>query len=301
MTRFDNQIADRIARVVGARPVALRAVNRGYTPAGRLIATFAAGETLFVKFATNELTAGWLRDEHRAYAALEAPFMPCCHGWEDDGDLPMLLLEDLSAAHWPPSWSDRQIEMLLDTLRRVAGLRLEGAPSLDSASELKLGWRMVADDPAPFLSLGLASAAWLDDALPILLDALDDLVIEGEGLLHCDVRSDNVCFVGERTVLVDWNWACVGNPVVDIGGWLPSLHAEGGPSPETILPDAPEIAAMMSGFFASRAGLPGIPDAPFVRAVQRTQLATALPWAVRALGLRPLDGEKRGWGRGQAQ
>ena len=179
---------------------------------------------------------------------------------------------------------------------QVADARLEGAPRLDAGSTLKRGWLQVADDPIPFLLTGMASAAWLDRALPALIAALDALALEGEALLHCDVRSDNVCFVDGRAVLVDWNWACIGNPKVDVGAWLPSLHAEGGPPPETILPDAPEIAAMISGFFACNAGLPPIADAPLVRPLQRRQLSTALPWAVRALGLPPLDG---GGGRGR--
>jgi thiamine kinase-like enzyme len=53
-------------------------------------------------------------------------------------------------------------------------------------------------------------------------------------LLHFDVRSDNVCFAGDRAVLVDWNWAAIGNPVMDVAARLPSLHAEGGPPPEEI-------------------------------------------------------------------
>ena len=293
---LDGEPARRIASVVGARPVSLRRVSGGCTPAGRFIATFAGGESLFAKIATNELTAGWLRDEHRAYEALGAPFMPRCHGWDDDGAHPMLLLEDLSAMGWPPPWSRAHIDALLETLGQVADARLEGAPRLDAGSTLKRGWLLVADDPIPFLSTGMASAAWLDRALPALIAALDALALEGEALLHCDVRSDNVCFVDGRAVLVDWNWACIGNPKVDVGAWLPSLHAEGGPPPETILPDAPEIAAMISGFFACNAGLPPIADAPLVRPLQRRQLSTALPWAVRALGLPPLDG---GGGRGR--
>ncbi|HEV2472315.1 MAG TPA: hypothetical protein VGS41_06605 [Chthonomonadales bacterium] len=62
---------------------------------------------------------------------------------------------------------------------------------------------------------------------------------------------------------------------------------EGGPAPENLLPDAPEIAAWVSGDFAARAGLPGIPDAPRVRGVQLLQLREALPWAARACGLSP--------------
>jgi hypothetical protein len=154
-------------------------------------------------------------------------------------------------------------------------------------------WVTIAQDSSAFLALGLCSEAWLRSALGSLIDHEAEGVRQrgnGTDLLHLDVRSDNVCFVEGRPLLVDWNWASEGNGELDIAAWLPSLHSEGGPLPEEILPDAPHWAAMMSGFFASRAGLPFIPDAPRVREVQLSQLKSALPWAQRALGLPPLDG-----------
>ena len=45
------------------------------------------------------------------------------------------------------------------------------------------------------------------------------------------------------------------------------------------------MAALISGYFAARAGLPLIPDAPRVRVVQKQQLGVALPWVMRALHL----------------
>jgi aminoglycoside phosphotransferase (APT) family kinase protein len=126
--------------------------------------------------------------------------------------------------------------------------------------------------------------------LPSLLAASQECVLAGDCFLHFDVRSDNVCFEGDRTVLVDWNWAVIGNPVIDVAAWLPSLEAEGGPPPEEILPDAPEAASLVAGFFAARAGLPPPATAPRVREVQLAQLRSALPWAARALALVPPDG-----------
>ena len=98
-----------------------------------------------------------------------------------------------------------------------------------------------------------------------------------------------MCLAASGARFVDWNLASLSNPVLDLGSWLPSLAYEGGPLPERILPHAPEVAAWLSGFFASRAGLPIIPDAPRVRVVQRQQLETALPWVIRALALPPLS------------
>jgi hypothetical protein len=148
-------------------------------------------------------------------------------------------------------------------------------------------WRTVADDPAPFLGLGLCSATWLETALPRLVDASAGAPVAGDALVHLDVRSDNVCFRDGKAIVIDWNHARLANPDLDIAFWLPSLASEGGPLPDTILPDAPGLAAWVAGFFCARAGGDPLPEAPHVRPLQLAQSRTALPWAARALGLPP--------------
>jgi hypothetical protein len=130
----------------------------------------------------------------------------------------------------------------------------------------------------------------LDFATPGLIEANQSVQLDGADALHLDVRSDNVCFVGGQPKLINWNHVCRGNGELDLAAWLPSLHSEGGPRPDDIMPDAPTWAATVSGYFALYAGLPQIPAAPTVRGVQLSQLRSALPWAIRALGLPPLDG-----------
>jgi aminoglycoside phosphotransferase (APT) family kinase protein len=133
--------------------------------------------------------------------------------------------------------------------------------------------------------------AWLDRALPILIDAADPRLLDGTALLHTDVRSDNLCFRDGATVLVDWNHTSVGNPEIDVAFFLPSLHLEGGPPPRDVAPHVtPGMAAHVAGYFASRAGLPAPPTAPLVRDIQRRQLEVALPWAAALLDLPPPDG-----------
>lgn len=262
----------------------------GYTPAARFVVRLEGNTSVFVKAATDEQTAGWLRAERRVYAALVGDFLPALRAWNDDGAHPILLLEDLSHAHWPPPWTTAQIDAVLGTLARVRALAPSAPLGLPRLADQRAdfdGWRRVQTDSAPFLSLGLCSRPWLDHALPDLVAAEEAVALDGTDLLHLDVRSDNLCFVGERTVLVDWNWACVGNGLMDIAGWLPSLHAESGPPPEAILPGQPALAAALSGFWAFRAGLSPPPKAPRVRLIQRVQLSAALPWAARTLGLPP--------------
>jgi hypothetical protein len=125
--------------------------------------------------------------------------------------------------------------------------------------------------------------------LPDLLAATDRCEVRGDAFLHLDTRSDNICIRDGEALLVDWNWASVGNAMVDVAFWLPSLFVEGGPAPAEILPDAGELTAVVSGFFAPVSGLPPPAGAPTVRALQLAQLKVALPWAVDVLGLPPLD------------
>jgi hypothetical protein len=294
-------LAEGVARVTGRRPAAWSALvgAGGYTPAHRLIVRFADGGTAFVKAATGESTAGFIRNELPLYERLRGDFLPAYLGGEAGNDADpestFLVLEDLSGAHWPPPWTPARVDAVLESLagvRAAAPLASPGLPLLPDLMDDFASWHRIATAPERFLSLGLCSRAWLDSVLPTLIAAEAATPLTGTDLLHLDVRSDNLCFRPDGSaVLVDWNWACVGNGTLDITGWLPSLHAEGGPRPDVLMPDgAGPYAALLSGYWAFRAGQPPPPGAPRVRQVQRRQLDIALPWAIRALGLPPLDG-----------
>ncbi|MBA2567730.1 MAG: phosphotransferase [Actinobacteria bacterium] len=275
------------AEVSGVREVR----GRGYTPARRLLVSLADGTTVFAKVAVNESTAEWLAAEHVVYSQVEGPFLPRFLGY-DDAKPALLLLEDLSDAHWPPPWPEGSIAAVLGSLEKVAatGPPHRVPPVEIYREEILEGWALVAQDTGPFLSFELCSREWLVDALPILLEAARTAPIEGESLLHFDVRSDNIALVSDRAVLVDWNWACIGNPMLELATWAPSLHVEGGPPPEELVPGCPPgFPALLAGFWAARIGLPP-PEgaAPGLRDLQLAQLRVVLPWAVRALDLTPL-------------
>ncbi len=292
MDRPGTDDVARVATALHAEPVTWRHATRGgQTAASRWIVALPDGTSAFVKLGATLETAAWIRDEHLAYARLRGrPFLPRMLGYADDGDRPVLAIEDLSDAHWPPPWEPGAVEAVLACLEEVHST----APPADLPTvaqhglELHLSWRTVAADPEPLLGLRLCDPAWLEHALPVLEQATAAARIEGDALLHMDVRSDNLCLRDGRAMLIDWNWACVGDPGFERASWLPSLHAEGGPAPEQVLREpAPEMAALLAGYLCSHAGLPPIPEAPHVRQLQLQQARTALPWAARELGLPP--------------
>src|SRR6266536_1640541 len=251
-------------------------IGRGYTAALRYVVRPVAGRRVFVKAAADELTADWLRLEHALLTAAPATFMPAVVAWDGD-DPPILVIEDLSAAAWPPPWDAERVARVLATLDRMhAHPHGTELPRLeDEAGELN-GWAVVAEDPAPFLSLGLAAGCWLSAVLPDLVEAA------------------RAALLADRTVLVDWDRCLVGNPAFDAALWAPSLHSEGGPRPEAVAGDQPELAALVAGFFAARAGLPPPHPTSTVRALQLAQLRVALPWACRVLGLPAPAGTRTG-------
>jgi aminoglycoside phosphotransferase (APT) family kinase protein len=287
----DPALAERLGRCLGQKIAAWRPVTGGYSPARRWLIRCADGSSAFVKVATDALTARWLRAESVVYAGVRAPFMAAVRAWDDDGSAPMLVLEDLSGGVWQAPWTPERVGRVLATLRQVAAATAPAAlPSLETRRRILSGWAVVARAPAAFLGLKLCSSAWLSRAVGALAAAEAEARLAGDDLVHLDVRSDNLCFLGERVVLVDWNWACRGNGAVDVAAWLPSLHLEGGPPPDAVLPGEPCLAAAISGYFASQAGRPPrTADETRIRALQLAQLRVALPWAVRALPLPALD------------
>ncbi len=292
---MDRPAPDDVARVATAlktEPVAWRPATRGgQTAAARWLVTLPDGTGAFVKIGATLDTAAYVRDEHLVYAQLRGrSFLPRVVGWHDDGERPVLAIEDLSTWRWPPPWDGDSVDAVLACLEEVHAT----PPPADLPTVAQHGlefhgtWGVVADDPAPLLSVGLCGRDWLDEALPVLDDATRHASIEGDALLHMDVRSDNLCLREGRALLIDWNWACTGDPLFELASWLPSLEVDGGPSPEEVMPGpAPELAALLAGYFCSHAGLPPIPGAPHVREMQLQQGRSALPWAARELGLPP--------------
>jgi hypothetical protein len=286
-----DSIVAAVEAVTGRRVVARHdPPGSGYTPAIRFVAALDSGDRVFVKAASDPHIGGWIRQEIDFYRSVDGPFLPGFVGAGEastDG-LPVLVIEDLSAARWPPPWDDASIEAVLAALGRLHGhASAADVPSLEVLHpDLAAGWDTVADDPGVLTDTGLCTASWLADVLPHFRRAARGAPLAGESLCHLDVRSDNVCFMDDGSArLIDWNQACRANAELDLACWVPSLAYESGMDPEELGFDVdPGLAAVVAGFFAARAGLPAIPKAPGVRDVQLAQLAVALPWAARRCG-----------------
>jgi thiamine kinase-like enzyme len=278
-------LAQRLAALVGAQPLDWTPRAGGYSTAERYTVTLEDGRRVFVKTADAEHMAAWLRREHEVYASLQGSFIPELIGFDDDGARPVLVIEDLSHADWGQQWTPERISLVRAALDELHAC--PAPPNTGPFRETYAGWfdrwDAVAAEPEPFLSLGFRSRAWLDERLPAISEAADAVPVDGDAIVHLDVRSDNLCTLGDRAVLVDWNWVSFAAPELDLAAWACSLALEGGPPPWELLPDSPGFAAFLAGVFAAVAGLPPPETAPTVREFQARQLAVALDWLDREL------------------
>lgn len=281
-----------IASALGKEPIDWHRPHTGRSAASFVVG-FADGSSAFVKAAIDDDGAKGLRTEHEIVSSVDSDLIPRELAWLETGDRPVLMMEDLRTAHWPADhdpvmWEPGQFDLLFAALRRVG--ELPAPASVPSARDgFRLQWPLVEREADGFLALGLCSEAWFSAALDGLVQAEGNVPVDGDALVHNDVRSDNLCFLDRRVVLVDWAQAVRGNPQQDLASALATLPLEGGPDPFGVLPDGGPWAAHIAGWYALRATHET--QAPqWLRTVFQRIAAICLNWASCSLDLPPWSG-----------
>ena len=234
------------------------------------------------------MRAAQVEREAAILESVAAPYMPYVYGASTVDGWAVLVLEDLSGAHWPPPYEDRG-EALLVTVRQVAATT--PPPGLERRPEGRpfgTYWQRIADDPEPVLAHGLFSAKWLEDAQPILHAAESSARLAGDDLLHDDVWAGNVCYTERGAILIDWASAQVGDHRVDLAYALLSIRETGAMPPPVEFADEASYAALLAGSCAFQAAQPvheSIKHASVLRAGWLHDLGYALEWTCELLEL----------------
>jgi len=271
-------------------------IGGGYTRQAKWRVRFADGSTAFVKAADEEPYSSALRREVTVYESVDGPFLPRLVGALDDGALVVLAVEDLAGAHWPPPYPD-DVRPFFEALDALAATPVPSG--LRSWSVAGSNWQRIVDDPGPFLALGLCSAPWLEQVVQDLVQAESRVSWAGNDFVHYDIYSGNVCFVGSRALLVDWDTAGAGNRWVDVAFALLNLRVEGAAPLDVRLPQEGDYAALLSGYFAVEAPgpMPQWAEDSSLREDMVGDLRHALEWTADTLGL-PKPGSRRAGGSG---
>ena len=220
--------------------------------------------------------------------------MPRPIGRYDDGHWIALAMEEIDGGCPPVPWSDEHIGGAMDTLAAlaadltpspIAGLR----PVSDGLASLFLGWRRLRDQPHP--ALDPWAAARLDELIELSASTLHRL--DGDTVVHCDIRADNLLVRRDGTmVVVDWPWALTGPDWLDRLLLLINVDLYGGHDADALvarhLPqvDPQLITGALAGlcaFFTDAGRQPGVPNLPTLRAFQRAQADSTTVWLRRRM------------------
>ena len=282
-----------LERALGSEVV--EAVNQrgGYGPSLAARCGLADGRRAFIKAvspAQNPDSPRMTRREVEIAAALpaDAPAPALLHVYDDEEWIALVFAEvDGRLPHTP--WDAAELDRVLAATLELGELvpRRPVHPVARQYGAMFTGWRVLANE---------AGDAPIDDWCRARLDDLAQLearwedATRGAGLIHGDVRSDNVLLTDDRVVFVDWTSTCTGAPWFEVVVMLPSIELEGGGEPDDVLArvglDIPHeqliaLVVAMAGYFAERGRLPDPPGLPTLRPFQRAQGAVANAWLRR--------------------
>ncbi|MGN6485384.1 MAG: phosphotransferase [Thermomicrobiales bacterium] len=298
-----------IEAALGDRVVAARSIGSGFSPGVAATLTTASGERAFVKAVSTVPNADAPRFHRREILVNRAlpddPALPLPRlRWSLDeggeGDHWVVLLFDAIDGHEPhqPGQAD-ELDRVIAALDVLAG---HLTPSPVSAEEIGRAsawgiirtnfWRL-RDNPDDRARLD----PWAQRHLPGLIALSDDApaAVEGETLLHADLRADNMLLTDDRVLIVDWPHARIGAAWLDPLFMAPSVTMHGGGDPDAFLlrcaaaqgiePHQIDAAlASVAGFFTSSALEPEPPGLPGLRAFQEAQGAVARRWLAARMG-----------------
>lgn len=262
------------------------------------------GNRAFVKAVCRERNADTYDLHRRELAVLRmlpgSLPAPRLLGAVEDRDWVALIIEDVDGAHPGETPTESEVSAVLSALEAMPAVR-----GLDAWGGLPEARTELA---AAFTRWGSIRSGGESVALPASarehLDELERLAegaaaaLEGDHLLHLDLRSDNILFDrAGRTWLVDWPGAGVGARWFDALTFLLDARMHGSAiDAEQIIAVNPlftdatdgDIDAVLSGmaaYFFDSARSPAPANMPTLRAFQYDEGVAALVWL----------GQRRGW------
>ena len=284
----------------------VRAVNiaGGFSPGPAARCSLADGRSVFVKACgsgLNAFTPSMHRLEASILTRMPADYpVPRLIDFVDDGEWVALLIEHVEGTMPRAPLSLHEVTAVLQVVELLARLGsptpiagLAGfGPSARENSDV-YSWARLVDD-------GLVDCLdqWSSRHFGRMVDLESNWLaaIDGNSLVHGDLRTDNIIIGASTTFVVDWPAASLGAPWVDLVGLLPALHLDGGPEPHEIFATQPlantadgeavnSYLAALAGYFTRQSLLPPPPGIAAVRGFQRAQGKICRDWLARRLGL----------------
>jgi len=293
-TELPQHVRAVVEEMVGAKVTDAQTAHGGFSPGFASALALSDGRRVFVKAMSDALTPGgaglYRREQHILEGLPSTVPTPRLLAVRDDGDW-IVLLYELADGHNPVPSRPMELMAMLATYRSLAALLDPSPLALDS---FESNWGRRFDE---WEGLGGAHADAVVEAFPQLNVAATAQVasgwrnaVQGNALVHGDLRADNMILTQHGVLVLDWPESCIGAPWLDLVLALPSMAMfPDGPAPEPIVRTHPltrsvesghldAVIAALAGFFAVNSVRPAPPGLPTLREFQRDQAIATLDW-----------------------
>ncbi|MEV4110773.1 aminoglycoside phosphotransferase family protein [Nonomuraea sp. NPDC049695] len=275
-----------VEEFLGGRVAEAVTQSGGFSPAAAVRLRTEDGRRAFVKAVgpePNPDSVRLYRAELEIAAALpeSAPAPRLLTGFELEGWV-VLVFEDVEGTHPALPWRRDQLDRVLEAIDEMSAVLTPSPIDVPPIGKLFgssfSGWHRLMEEDTDGLD------PWVVRHLDELAELESGWVAAaaGDTLVHADLRADNILLAADRVYFVDWPWACLGAPWVDLVAMLPSVGMQGGPMPHELFTDPdPAVTAVIAafaGYLVRHGRLPDPPGLPTVRAFQRAQGVVALDW-----------------------
>jgi hypothetical protein len=307
-----THVRDAVVAKLGGPVTGWTSHDGGYSP-GWALSLESRGGSAFVKVASteHEVAARLHRQEAERAAVLPdgvpAPAFRWIMELPEPGESEpawVVVASDVVEGREPRTepWDLDDLDRLQHLARRIAEHEVpDGGAFPTSSDHVWPESAQLADErPAGLTSYDPWLARNLDRLAEIASPERQGEAFAGSHLVHGDLRADNALVVrqpdgAETATAVDWPHAGRGAAFVDQIGMLPAVHATGGPAPQQVLDRTPLAAgvdqeavtvqvAVLTAYFVRSSLQDPPPGIPHVRAFQRIQAETCIPWLRARLG-----------------
>lgn len=302
------EMPERVRRAIetwaGAPVIAAESQAGGFSPSVAAILRSEDGRSFFVKAAAMELnpdTPGFHRREAVIAAALpaEAPVPRLLWTYDEGKDGWIVLVYEAIAGRNPRTpWQSVELDRVVESLITLSEA-LTPSPIPEEIAGRARRTSLFAHPKWPLMKRyppeGLDAWSIRNIDRLVALDERAYEAIDGESLIHIDLRADNMLITDRGVMIVDWPHARIGAPWVDMLGMAPSVALQGGPQPDEFLfrhpaaraadpTDIDAAIAALAGYFTYQSFQAPPTGIPTVRAFQRAQGEIARAWLAKRTG-----------------
>lgn len=216
----------------------LQQAEQGFTAAYTGLVTLQDGSLVFVKCATDDNSAHWVKKEIKAYKLLQDAgydYAPRLMAVNPEGTA--FAVQALIGYDFSPTWNTDKLHAIMRARKDLKSLRylFEGDPdfSMRKVVGVQNRWPVLRDDDILARANNLLQTSQgvnvSADMVERCMLVMQNWQVHPDTLVHDDLRSDNFAYDPQQKTgkLIDWAWLCVGDDSLDVASLCVGVSGAG--------------------------------------------------------------------------